>query len=175
MLTPFENEWSTCDFFFYLSQPALTTLSHPLCITIISFLWGLVKSPHGIFSAIWGYLYHDMVFFNTPKMLCQATFMLSIAFLKNKSFFYEPFFLWKIHIFDYIEIRFKNLWESVRHPKDICPVQTQSRHRQLAYINNQWLDYSMYPQPKLFCSWVFDWTHPRIFSLFRIYCFYQYL
>ena len=92
MLTPFENGRSACDFFFYLSQPALTTLSHPLCITIISFLWGLVKSPHGIFSVIWSYLYHDMIFFyfwycfNKFEKRYTKPFMLSIAFMTKYGF-----------------------------------------------------------------------------------------
>ena len=87
MLTPFENGRSACDFFFYLSQLTLTTLSQPLCITIISFLWGLVKSPHGIFLVIGSYLYHDMVFFyfgycfNKFEKRYTKTFMLGIAFL----------------------------------------------------------------------------------------------
>lgn len=87
MLTPFENGRSACDFFFYLSQLTLTTLSQPLCITIISFLWGLVKSPHGIFLVIGNYLYHDMVFFyfgycfNKFEKRYTKTFMLGIAFL----------------------------------------------------------------------------------------------
>ena len=163
MLTPFENGWSTCDFFFYLSQLALTTLSHPLCITIISFLWGLVKSPHGIFSVIWIYLYHDMVFFywycfNKFEKRYTKTFMLGIAFLVK----YEAVSFEKIEHFPcqknicliklfwtyVLVLPHIDVWLAVRflrrvNSSDYIEIRFGNLWKEnSAYVDNRWLDCS---------------------------------